>query len=160
MGRKDNETESAEPAVAGLSEIAIRVSDLDRMQAFYEGVVGLPVRSRFDSESHIDSLDGPPRKIVFFHVAPDLEGRPQLLALFDRSDDPDYSTPEQARSTLDHLALEIPISAYDDERERLEAQGIDVVAGDMGRARSLYFKDPEGNEVELVAPVPAGEQRG
>lgn len=43
MGWKDNESESAERVIAGLSEIAIRVRDLDRMQAVHEdGVSGRP----------------------------------------------------------------------------------------------------------------------
>ncbi len=36
-------------SVRGLGEIALRVDDLDRMQAFYKDVVGLELMDRFEN---------------------------------------------------------------------------------------------------------------
>lgn len=119
----------------GSYESHLPVSDLDRMRAFYRDVVGLAIRADFDSEVDDDPLDGPPRKAVFFRVGPG-DVRPQLLALFDRSADPEFSPPEQAASTLDHLAFEIPSSAFQDERQRLETLGVDVEVGGFGSGSS------------------------
>lgn len=148
MQEEDTESKPIEPDIGGIGEIALRVQDLDRMQSFYEDVVGLELMRRFED-------------IAFFNIAAGVGGHTQILALFDRSDRDDYTPPEQARSTLDHLAFEILLSAWDDERDRLAMNGIDVreTVFEWVQWRSLFFHDPEGNQVELVAYDPSIEQR-
>ena len=134
-------------AVRGLGEIALRVNDLDRMQEFYEKVIGLEVMRRFP-------------KGVFFRVADGAGGHPQAFALFDRSGKPSgpavhRTTPagvSQERSTLDHVAFEIDLAAYESEKARLERHGLSVetVVFEWTGWRSLFVSDPEGNTVELV----------
>ncbi len=134
-------------AVKGLGEIALRVNDLDKMQEFYEGVIGLEVMRRFP-------------KAVFLRVADGVAGHPQALALFDRSEKPGgpaihRTTPagvSQERSTLDHVAFEIDLAAYESEKARLERHGlsIETVVFEWTGWRSLFVSDPEGNTVELV----------
>lgn len=140
--------ETGSGSIGGLGEIALRVHDLDEMQSFYEEVVGLELMRRFD-------------RSAFFEIAPGFGGHTQILALFDRSGRADYTPPERARSTLDHLAFEIPLSAIEDERERLASNGIDVreTTFEWVQWRSLFFHDPEGNHVELVAYDPSIERR-
>jgi hypothetical protein len=57
-----------------------------------------------------------------------------------------------ATSTIDHIAFEIPLTDFADERKRLEALGLQVETAEHAwvRWRSLYVTDPEGNQVELV----------
>jgi catechol-2,3-dioxygenase len=69
----------------------------------------------------------------------------------------DYSTaapakPRAEASTLDHFAFEIPLSAYESERIRLEGLGLSVRTREFPGLhwRALFVKDPEGNTVELV----------
>ncbi len=130
-------------AVKGLGEIALRVNDLEKMQEFYENAVGLEVMKRFPAA-------------VFFRVADGAGGHPQVLALFDRSGEP--SGPAvQERSTLDHVAFEIDLSAYESEKARLEGLGLSVEPRIFAWTgwRSLFVKDPEGNTVELVCSDPS-----
>lgn len=125
--------------IAGLGEIALRVSDLDEMTAFYRDTIGLSVLGEFDTST-------------FFDIAPGVDGHTQILALFDRSEESDYTPPDVARTTVDHVALGIPLGAFEGEVERLESCGLDVRTTTHGwvQWRSLYVTDPEGNTVELV----------
>ncbi len=134
--------------VRGLGEIALRVDDLDAMQAFYENVVGLKLMKRFEHA-------------VFFRIADGFGGHTQILALFDRAVAPMrsgfFAAPfrgvDQPGSSLDHLAFEIDLSNIEPERKRLESLGVEIKSVEFAWVhwRSIFFRDPEGNMVELVA---------
>ncbi|MFQ5473224.1 MAG: VOC family protein [Dehalococcoidia bacterium] len=134
-------------AVKGLGEIVLRVNDLEKMQEFYEEIIGLEVMKRFP-------------KAVFFRVADGAGGHPQAFALIDRSGKSSgpvihQTTPEgvsQERSTLDHVAFEIDLTAYESEKARLERHGLSIETAVFKWTgwRSLFMSDPEGNTVELV----------
>jgi catechol 2,3-dioxygenase len=130
-------------AIKGLGEFALRVTDLDRMQEFYSKTVGLELLRRFPA-------------MAFFRVAAGVAGHTQILALFDRSSEPDYQSPLGARTTVDHLAFGIQREDFATEKARLESLGISVTTAEHEWVhwRSLYFLDPEGNRVELVCYDP------
>lgn len=135
---------SGERAVRGLGEVALRVNDLSLMQRFYEDVVGLELMQRFDDAA-------------FFRIADGFGGHTQILALFDRNREGLGQTGPQAEATtLDHLALEIPLDAYKSEKARLESRGVSVRTREFEWVhwRSLFVEDPEGNVVELVCYDP------
>jgi len=75
-----------------------------------------------------------------------------VLALFDRSRSPGYRGMDAATSTIDHIAFEIRLADFADERRRPEALGLHVETAEHAWVhwRSLYVTDPEGNLVELV----------
>jgi len=125
--------------VRGLGEIALRVNNLDAMQRFYAEVIGLPLMTRFPNSA-------------FFKIADGYGGHTQVLALFDRSESLGYDGTEAATSTIDHIAFEIPLADFANEKERLEALGLQVETAEHAWVhwRSLYVNDPEGNQVELV----------
>ena len=126
-------------SVRGLGEIALRVNNLDAMQKFYEEVIGLPLMTRVSN-------------CAFFKIADGYGGHTQVLALFDRSQSPGYLGTDAATSTVDHIAFEIPLADFADERKRLESLGLQVETAEHTWVhwRSLYVSDPEGNQVELV----------
>lgn len=130
--------------IRGLGEIALRVADLDRMQAFYEGVIGLELMRRFPHSA-------------FFRIADGVAGHTQILALFDRAAEPGYQGLSRARTTVDHLAFAIALGDFAAERARLEAAGLRVETAEHAWVhwRSLYVSDPEGNRVELVCYDPS-----
>ena len=121
-------------SVKALGEIALKVTDLNKMQKFYEEVIGLTLMKRFD-------------KIVFFRIAQGFEGHTQILALFDRD-----ITVTQERTTLDHIAFTISLADFEKEKIRLEQCGLKVRLSEHKWVhwRSLYVLDPEGNTVEFV----------
>ena len=67
--------------------------------------------------------------------------------LFDRS-----TTVSSEQTTVDHIAFTISKEDYDLERLRLEALGLEITVSKHAwvQWRSLYFNDPEGNQIELV----------
>jgi catechol 2,3-dioxygenase-like lactoylglutathione lyase family enzyme len=126
-------------AIKGLGEIALRVSDLDTMQKFYEEVIGLELLKRFENAA-------------FFKIADGYGGHTQVLALFDRSGQPGYSGFNRETTTVDHIAFEIALADFEAERTRLERLGLAVTTTEHAWVhwRSLYVTDPEGHEVEFV----------
>jgi|SRR5579864_2455001 len=126
-------------AVRGLGEIALRVNNLDAMHKFYEEVIGLPPMTRVSN-------------CAFFKIASGYGGHTQVLALFERSQSPGYRGTDEATSTIDHIAFEIPLADFADELQRLKGLGLQVETAEHAWVhwRSLYVTDPEGNQVELV----------
>jgi glyoxylase I family protein len=104
--------------------VALRVTDLDRSEAFYAGVLGLAVLRRHDDEA------GRPRSVW---VA--LEGVFLALEL----------APEGGPS-IHCLALGIPISERETWRTRLELAGHPV---ERESDFTLYTRDPDGNLIGL-----------
>jgi catechol-2,3-dioxygenase len=127
------------PTARALGEIALRVQDLDAMRRFYEETVGLELMNQTP-------------KCVFFRVADGYAGHTQVLALFDRAGTPGYSGVSSERSTIDHIAFTVSLADFSAEKRRLEQLGLRVETAEHAWVhwRSLYVKDPEGNEVELV----------
>jgi catechol 2,3-dioxygenase len=125
--------------IRGLGEIALRVEDLAAMRAFYEQVVGLQVMQAFPHA-------------VFFRIAEGVAGHTQILALFDRSAASGCGGLSREQTTLDHLAFAIAVEDFAAELARLKSLGVEVSTTEHAWVhwRSLYFADPEGNQVELV----------
>ncbi len=125
--------------IKGLGEIALRVANLDAMQRFYTEVVGLPLLKRFPHAA-------------FFKIADGYGGHAQVLALFDRSAEPRYAELNPATTTIDHLAFEIDRADYNTELSRLKSLGLEVETAEHAwvQWRSIYVRDPEGNQVEWV----------
>jgi catechol 2,3-dioxygenase-like lactoylglutathione lyase family enzyme len=96
--------------VRGLGEIALRVNDLDAMQRFYAEVIGLPLMTRVQN-------------CAFFRIADGYGGHTQVLALFDRSGSHGYRGLDAALSTIDHIALEIPLADFADGTEEAGVDG-------------------------------------
>ena len=56
--------------------------------------------------------------------------------------------------TLHHLALTVPASGFDATVTELQSRGHEVRFGQhpVVPSKTLYLNDPDGNEVELIAP--------
>ena len=125
------------------AEVGLKVKDLPRMLSFYQEFLGLEIE--LEGENHVflkvGELESPLGAV----------GHPQMLVLFDRGAELDI-----AMSTLDHLAFEIPGDEYDAQWRRLEARGFELRERSYPetlawKARSLFFRDPEGNVIEFIA---------
>lgn len=124
---------------AQLTHFGIHAVNLDRMVDFYTRVMGYVVSDSGTSRSGA--------RVVFMTQNPECHHQ---FVLFDgRSTDATYNPVNQISFRLDSLDT---LKGY---RKALMAEGIapDRVT-DHGNAWAFYFKDPEGNPVELYTDTP------
>ncbi len=152
------------PRVLGAIEIVLSVKDIPTMQSFYEQVLGFQTHSSASFESESPDPDGVPT-IVFMTIAEvdsplGRNNHPQMLVLIDHQRHIHARRRlighDVSRSTLNHLAFEIRVENYDAHREHLHSRGLEpteTVFENMN-ARALFFKDPEGNTLELICHDP------
>ena len=151
---------NAHPPILGISEIVLSVADLPRMREFYREVLGFALHHELSMETESPVPDGEPT-IAFLEICGSetplgRNGHPQLLALID------YKRHHFARmrfrghdvtvSTLNHLAFEIPSESFDAHLQNLQRHHIEATQSrfpDMS-ARAVFFRDPEGNTLELI----------
>jgi catechol 2,3-dioxygenase-like lactoylglutathione lyase family enzyme len=127
-------------------ETGVYVDDLDRAEAFYRDVLGLDVIGR-EAGRHVFFRVGAGSVLLAFNADATLQGD-----LF----------PAHGTRGPGHFALGIPADALTSWRDHLAGRGVTIekeVSWPRG-GRSLYFRDPAGNLVELVTPgvwgLPAG----
>jgi catechol 2,3-dioxygenase-like lactoylglutathione lyase family enzyme len=116
--------------VTGVSELVLEVQDLAAAEAFYAGVLGLPVVERWAKREAIWVMAGERTRIGLW--------RPQVGLAGGRG------------GAHVHFAMHLPAEHVDAARERLTAHGCEVeeIAFE-GAGRALYVNDPDGNVVEL-----------
>lgn len=129
--------------ILGIYETHLPVRDLERSISFYRDKIGLEVAKFL-----------PERRVAFFWVGSKEKG---MLGLWQSGAGP-------LNMTL-HFSFRCSVEALMSGCARLEAQGIQplgfhgepvsepVVIGWMPAA-SLYFKDPDGHSIEMLAVLP------
>jgi glyoxylase I family protein len=129
--------------IGALDHLVLRVTDMDRMIAFYRDVLGCPVEKRQD-ELGLVQLRAGTSLIDLVDIAGKL-GREGGAA------------PGAEARNLDHFAVRIAPFAPELLRDHLISHG--VAPGEVkerygaeGSGPSLYIADPEGNVVELKGP--------
>jgi len=110
------------------------------MTRFYVDVLGL--KPIYKSKKH-----------VFLKVAEGFQGHTQVVALFNYKHDRNKTPPDSRRSTLHHIAFEIPLRSLATEKRRLRNAGLEISEEEHPQVhwRSIYFDDPEGNQIEFVS---------
>lgn len=119
--------------VRSLGHVVLKVRDLARSEAFYAGVLGLPVATRSEELGMIFFTLGDHHDFAIAAVGADAP-----------------APPERAPG-LAHVAFKIgdDLETLRAARAELEAAGIRAVAREHGVSQSLYMKDPDGNVVEI-----------
>jgi len=132
---------SLAPPLLCILETALYVDDLERAAAFYEGVMGLP-------PLHADG------RLRAFNV----NGRNVLLLFIRGGTIEPVQTgggliPPHDGSGQLHMAFAVTHAALPLWRAHLEGAGIEIEGtSDWQRGgHSLYFRDPDGNLLELAA---------
>lgn len=132
--------------IRGIVESALYAHDLDAAATFYRDVLGL------------DEIGREAGRHVFFRVG----GASVLLVFFATATLRGDPLPAHGASGPGHVALGIDAAAFQAWRDRLTQRGVTIeyeVTWPRG-GRSLYFRDPAGNSVELVTPGIWGLQTG
>jgi catechol 2,3-dioxygenase-like lactoylglutathione lyase family enzyme len=118
----------------GLDHVAIAVADPQRSRRFYEEVLGLEFVRHLEGGPMIMTANG------------------NGLAIFDRgmhpSPTPDHTEPPAVR--ILHIAFRLDRAGFDEARSALAAEGLEPRFEDHINSHSLYFRDPDGHQIELT----------
>jgi catechol 2,3-dioxygenase len=127
---------TARPIDAGVSigHVHLKVANLDRALAFYQGVLGFEVVVRMGDSAAFISAGG-----YHHHIG------------LNTWESKGGSPPPPGTTGLYHVAILYPTrAALADALKRLIAAGISLDgASDHGVSEALYLSDPDGNGVEL-----------
>lgn len=127
-------------------ETCIYTGDLDAAAAFYGDLLGL------------EPISSVPGRHVFFRCG---DG---VLLIFDpaRTEISNGEVPTHGARGPGHVAFAVPPDDLPAWPARLTAHGIPVETEVTwpGGGRSLYFRDPAGNSVELTTPATWGLEPG
>ena len=125
-----------------LGHLVINARDMEQAEDFYTRIVGLRIMQKFEGNA------------LFMSANDDLSHE---LAIFKA--DPDTPGPEENRIGLVHMAWQM--DSFEDLKalyQRLKDNDVGIVRiGDHGLSLGVYFKDPEGNELETYYELPKSE---
>mgnify|MGYP001813552030 CR=1 FL=1 len=125
-----------------LFETHVAVRDLERSMKFYETVIGLEL-ARFEPE----------RRVAFYWVG---GHNVSMLGLWERS---------EGSIESNHFAMQVALEDFSTMTTKLDQHGIETYnfLNDGTKrpmvfawmpALSIYFRDPDGHELEYIAPLP------
>jgi len=132
---------SRTPAIRGIVETCINVSDMGRARRFYDSVFGFEVMAHDE-------------RVCAFRVGSDV-----LLLFTEGSSNSPITVsggviPAHHTIGAGHFAFAVSTHELEAWRARLQQHGIKLeseVQWDRG-GKSIYFRDPDGNLVELATP--------
>lgn len=112
----------------GVDHVVMHVEDVSRAKGFYVDLLGMEVAHEHDGR-------------VFLRCGQ------QQVGLFERR----QPASESAGRDLNHIALQVESGSYEEVKAALEAAGI-AVSGRKGDPRCIYFRDPDGHMIQILAP--------
>ncbi len=122
----------------GIHHAALICSDPQTTIEFYQGLLGFPLIEL------VENRDYPGSSHFFFDL-----GNSTLLGFFDFPGlglEPGV----EAIGTVQHLAISVEPARHAALRSRLDEAGISYGGPDQGIEESLYFRDPDGIQIELL----------
>jgi catechol 2,3-dioxygenase-like lactoylglutathione lyase family enzyme len=131
--------------VLHLAEIVLWTRDMERALSFYRDLFGL---------QPMDQPEQVPAK--FLRAGPGEHGVPEMIVLSPHPDPSGRFPREKPLRTLHHLAFNVDRERYEDLQRRCREAGLEVRGGIhpvLKGVRTFYVDDPEGNEIEVIAPA-------
>ncbi|MCW6010939.1 VOC family protein [Micromonospora sp. CPCC 205371] len=128
----------------GVHHVALLSSDVRRTIEFYQGVLEFPLTEIFENRDYRGSNH------FFFDI-----GNGNLLAFFDFPG-LDLGPYAEVLGGLHHIAISVEPDRWERLRGKLDEAGVEYL---LESGTSMYFKDPDGARVELIAD-PLGEMYG
>ncbi|MEV6305731.1 VOC family protein [Actinoplanes sp. NPDC051861] len=128
----------------GLHHTALISSDVETTVRFYQDLLGFPLTEL------IENRDYPGSSHFFFDI-----GNGNLLAFFDLPG-LDLGPYAEVLGGLHHMAISVAPERWEGLVGRLAEAGVEHV---VHSGVSVYFKDPDGARIELIAD-PLGEMYG
>jgi catechol 2,3-dioxygenase-like lactoylglutathione lyase family enzyme len=138
--------EDSRPASSarGLHHAAVLCSDVEQTIRFYQDVLEFPLTDIFENRDYQGSNH------FFFDI-----GNGNLLAFFDFPG-LDLGPYAEVLGGLHHIAISVDPVKWEQLKEKLDQAGVPY---QMESGTSVYFRDPDGTRVELIAD-PLGEMYG
>jgi catechol 2,3-dioxygenase len=129
----NNASRPIDPGV-DIGHVHLKVADLERSLAFYQGVLGFELTARMGSSAAFLAAGG-----YHHHIA------------LNTWESEGGAPPPPGSTGLYHLAIRYPTrAALSDALRHLDAAGISLDgASDHGVSEALYLRDPDQNGVEL-----------
>lgn len=123
----------------GIHHAALICSDVEQTIKFYDGLLGFPLVELTENR------DYPGSSHFFFDL-----GNSTLLGFFDF---PGLGLQPgvEAIGTVQHIAISVTPQRHAELRARLDEAGIEYGGPDRGIEESLYFRDPDGIQLELLS---------
>jgi catechol 2,3-dioxygenase-like lactoylglutathione lyase family enzyme len=128
----------------GVHHVALLSRDVERTIAFYQDLLEFPLTELFENRDYRGSTH------FFFDI-----GNGNLLAFFDFPG-LDLGPYQEVLGGLHHVAISVDPATWERLRGRLEAAGVPY---QIESGASIYFRDPDGARLELLAD-PLGEMYG
>ncbi|MEU4191601.1 VOC family protein [Kribbella sp. NPDC026611] len=128
----------------GLHHTALLCSDVERTVQFYQGVLGFPLTEIVGNRDYEGSNH------FFFDI-----GNGNLLAFFDFPG-LELGPYAEVLGGLHHLAISVEPANWARLKDNLDQAGVEYLEES---GTSLYFRDPDGARIELIAD-PLGEMYG
>jgi glyoxylase I family protein len=132
------EATRAQSVGAGVHHLALICSDPETTIRFYQDLVGFPLVELFENR------DYPGSSHFFFDI-----GNRNLLGFFDFPGLGLEPVPE-GLGGIQHVAISVSPDDFEAAKVRLAAAGVEFRGPDMGVEESIYFKDPDNIQVELI----------
>ena len=133
-----------ESSARGLHHFALICSDVRATIEFYQEVLEFPLTEIFENRDYAGSNH------FFFDI-----GHGNLLAFFDLPG-LDLGPYAEVLGGLHHLAISVTQDRWDHHRGKLDAAAVEYL---VESEKSIYFRDPDGARLELLAD-PLGEMYG
>lgn len=149
MATRSDTAIAARPRI-GLSEVVLRTPRYTRLCAFYTEILQQPPTLDMTPDSGVGTTDPDvPTRIAFFNLPGEFPYT-QRVALFECAD---VGGADRRAVGLHHLQIRYPdLNFLFAEYEHLKTlKHHPVEAANHGIATSLYYRDPDGNRVELSA---------
>jgi catechol 2,3-dioxygenase-like lactoylglutathione lyase family enzyme len=140
------EPEQDRPASSarGLHHFAVVARDVEETVQFYQELLEFPLTEIFENR------DYPGSNHFFFDI-----GHDNLLAFFDFPG-LDVGPYAEVLGGLHHIAISVAPGRWEQLRRKLDEAGVEYL---QESGTSLYFRDPNGARLELIAD-PLGEMYG
>ena len=122
----------------GVHHMALVCSDVEQTVRFYQDILGFPLIEVMENRDYPGST----------HIFHDL-GNGNLLAFFDF---PGLGLRPGVESfgSVQQLAISVTPEQFEAAKARLERAGIEYLGPDRGIENSVYLKDPDGVQIELL----------
>lgn len=143
------------PSIHGFHHVAYRCKDAKETVEFYKGILGMDFQLAI-AEDHVPSTGA---YDPYMHIFLDA-GNDNVLAFFELPEQPEMDRDHNTPIWVQHIAMRVEsMDALLSAKAHLEENGLEVLGPTHhGIFKSIYFFDPNGHRLELVADIGTPDQ--